>query len=40
MFAIKSPNELLRILNAAKNSIGKNSKNSETKNINILQNKL
>ena len=40
MFAIKSPNELLRILNDAKNSIGKNSKNSETKNINILQNKL
>ena len=28
------------ILNDAKNSIGKNSKNSETKNINILQNKL
>ena len=40
MFAIKSPNDLLINLNELKNSIGKNNKKSDAKNINKLQNRL
>ena len=40
ILTIKSLNELLSILNDTKNSIGKNSRNSATKNTKILHNKL